>query len=652
MKRFLEKQSANLFLWATLVVALGGALYFILPFEPVIKHPLIAVITMAIILLFGKINIGLRAIGIFLFGFLYSACFTHLLNTPQINYPLRDFTTDAYVKNLDFSSDKTRAILQIKIDDEPVNVRVTLPESGEPINIGDTLRISAGLFPPSGMDVPDTFDYARWAYFNNLGATGFISDYKIINKSNNINTNTTRAFIHNHAQSFLTDALYLGYKNALDQTAKQTWTNIGIAHVWSISGFHMTLVGGWLFLLFYTIFRSIGYITRRVPARIPATICAWVGLLFYLGISGFGIATLRAFLMTTLVFAAILFGRSVLSLRNVCIAFLIMFLINPHYILQPGFQLSFAAIFGITWYWNKDAKNVFIQDETQNKFLNNIKTALITTIVATVFTAPFIMAHFNSIPIYTLIGNLIFVPIFSIVIMPLVAIGTICALFNGHFVLTLCETLYNWMLNVASHIANFPYATITIPHISWLALTIITLGLFLLIFITPDNNAQKWIQRKLNYVLSGIFICIGIIVIVCTPKPVFYITPDHELIGMVYDGKLEFNKSRASNHYFAFNTFRKLNGEIPSDTNTRHKCDKGVCIYKSDNFTIAYIQKFVPLQKNLPRLCADKNIDYIASYFDIDSKTCANKILKNGFVIYKSGRIKYTPFNRYWNKTH
>lgn len=650
MKYFLEKQKANIFLWATLILPLGGALYFIVPNEPNIKHPIVAVIMMAIILLFGKINISLRAIGMFLFGFLYSACFTYLLNTPKINYPLRDFTTGAYVTDLDFASDKTRAFLQLNIDGRPVTVRVTMPESDSAINIGDTLRITTGLFPPSGPEAPDTFDYARWAYFNNLSATGFVSDYEIISKSNK--TNTTRTFIHNHANSFLTDALYLGYKNALDPTAKQTWTNIGVAHVWSISGFHMTLVGGWLFLIFYFIFRSIGYITRRIPARIPATICAWIGLLFYLGMSGFGIATLRAFLMTTLVFAAILFGRNVLSLRNVCIAFLIMFLINPHFILQPGFQLSFAAIFGITWYWNKDTSNVFIDSEPKNKFINNIKTALTTTLVATIFTAPFIMAHFNSIPIYTLLGNIIFVPIFSIIIMPLVAIGTICALFNGHFILTLCETFYNWMLNIATYIANLPFATITIPHISWLALTIITVGLFLLIFIIPNKDSSKWIQRKVNYVLSGIFICIGIVIILCTPKPVFYITPDHELIGMVYDGKLEFNKARASNHYFAFNTFRKLNGEEPSDKNIRHKCDQGVCIYKSDKFTIAYIQKFVPLQKNLPALCADENIDYIVSYFNIDSKTCAHKILKNGFVIYKSGRIKYTSINRYWDKTH
>ena len=52
---------------------------------------------------------------------------------------------------------------------------------------------------------------------------------------------------------------------------------------------------------------------------------------------------------------------------------------------------------------------------------------------------------------------------------------------------------------------------------------------------------------------------------------------------------------------------------------------------------------------NITKLCNDKNVDYIVSYFDIDSEMCANKILGYGVMIYPSGKIKNTSTKRPWN---
>ena len=90
-------------------------------------------------------------------------------------------------------------------------------------------------------------------------------------------------------------------------------------------------------------------------------------------------------------------------------------MLNPHFVMQPGFQLSFAAIFGLIWLWNEVKPRM-----PHNKILKVIYTASLTSIVATIFTAPFVIAHFYSLPIYGLIGNLILLPIFSVAIMPLV----------------------------------------------------------------------------------------------------------------------------------------------------------------------------------------------------------------------------------------
>lgn len=478
------------------------------------------------------------------------------------------------------------------------------------------------------------------AYFNHMSATGYINNYETLFSSKESSISKLRDHLHKTSKSFLADTLVLGYKSAVPETDNKIWTATGVGHVWSISGFHITLVSGWLFAIFYFIFRAIAPITKRVPARIPALVFAWAGLLLYLFLSGVDVATVRAFLMTTLIFAAFIFGRNAISMRNICVAFCAIFLMNPHYVMQPGFQLSFAAIFGLVWLWNDVKPKI-----PNNKILKVLYTATLTSIVATIFTAPFVVAHFYSLPIYGLLGNLILLPIFSVAIMPLVILGTLTSGFGWNLPLNLAESVYNFTLDIGTKIAELPYSTLTLPHISNLALMLFITGFMCLMFIRP-------VKIKLNYILFSILTLAGISVVAFTPKPIFYATKDHELVAFVNNGKLEFNKSRASNHYFTFDTWKQLNGEATDTPNKRRKHDKGLYLYKTENFNLAYIQKFVPLQKHIAKLCNDDNIDYIVSYFYIDAPKCNHKILRDGFVIYKSGKVSYTTTNRPWHNPH
>lgn len=640
MQRFIENQSQNIFLWTPFLVAMGCALYFSLDSEPN-KFAIGALCAVFIAGLFLRKHIVARAAALFTFGALYAATYTHILATPQITRDIRDRTIVGVVKNIDYTDSKTRLSIQtdgkyIDTTGAPI-VRVSISDAGT-INIGDTVRAVVNLYRPNAPYADGAFNYARWAYFNHLTATGYIKDYEIISHDTPHNMNTVRDAIHNKSNSFLVDSLVLGYKNAVPRDDSPIWTSTGVGHVWSISGFHMTLVGGWLFALFYSIFRLIAPITRRVPARVPATICAWMGLILYLFLSGCDVATMRALLMTTLIFAAVVFGRSAISLRNVCVAMWIIILINPHYVMQAGFQLSFAAIFGLIWFWG-----VIKPKMPENKILKVLCTAALTSIVATVFTAPFVIAHFGAFPLYSLVGNLVLLPIFSVAIMPLVILGTFTAMLGWHAPLTLAATIYDAGLRIAHVITDLPYASLPMPNMPNAALIIFIVAGCALMFI-------RGVRRRMNYVTATIIAIIGATVVVATPRPVFYATPDHELVGFVENGKLKFNKSRASNHYFAFNTWKQINGEDADTPNPRYVHAGGVYTYRAQKFTLVYIQKFVPLMNNIVSLCNDDGVDYIVSYFHIDAPKCANKILhEGGIMLYPSGRVKYLNAMRPWN---
>jgi len=651
MKEFWGNQYKNLFLWTPFIAAFGGALYFSLDNEPNFQLPILITILLVAVIFKNK-SICIRAIALFLFGFFYSMSFTHIINTPQIQNSVGEVSISGTIKDIDFTSESTRLFLQIPMnqisdkypDNKNVNIRISLKDFHAPINIGDTISGKAMLFRPSPKYAPESFDFARWAYFSDLSGTGFFKDFDITPQQSD--TNNIRTFIHNKSQSVLTDALVLGYKKSIPENERNIWQSIGLGHVWSISGFHMTLIGGWLFALFYFIFRLITPITKRIPAKYPGMICAWIWLLFYLTISGINVATVRAFLMTTLIFAAAILGRGILSLRNAALAFLIIFLINPFYVMTAGFQLSFAAIFGLLWFYND---KTYVKRRLLNRIGHILYLSLMTAVIATIFTLPFVIMHFGFVPLYGLIGNLIILPIFSFAIMPLVVLGTIFAIFGNNFLLHVADNIYNFALSVGKHIANLPYANINMPHISNTVLVLLILGMLCIILIV-NRDSKKFLWRNINYFIGGAFILFATIIFVATPRPLCYATPDHKLIGFVMNGKLQFNKSRSSQHYFAFNTWRGFNNEMITYKNSKYKgCIKGLCVYKTPKWTIAYMQDFSTVMTNIDKICNDKSVDYIVSPFDIDTKNCHAKILKDGIIIYPSGHITNFSNHRPWH---
>lgn len=653
MKEFIENQYKNLFLWSPFVAAFGAVLYFSMDIEPGFIYPILITI-LSIAVIFRNKNIFVRAFVLCLFGFFYAMSFTHIINTPQINDSFGEITISGKIQNVDFTNDSTRIFLKIPMnqinqkypDDKYVNIRMSIKNPQNDFNVGDTIIGRGLIFRPSPKFAPESFDFARWAYFTDLSGTGFFTDYKTV--PTNTQTNNIRTYLHNTIKSDLADALVFGYKKSIPDNERQIWQSIGLGHVWSISGFHMTLVGGWLFALFYFMFRLISPITKRIPAKYPALICAWFGLLFYLYISGINVATIRAFLMTTLIFTATIFGRGVLSLRNAALVFWLMFLLNPFYVLHPGFQLSFAAIFGLLWFFNDSQymKRGFIK-----RVLRTIYLMAMTAIIATLFTLPFIIANFGFIPTYSLLGNLIILPIFSILIMPFIIIGTVFAIFNNMFFINIANNIYQYALHIAEYISNLPHANMITPHISTLALSLFIIGMLCIIFIVKSNS-EKFIHKNINYLIGALFIASGLIVFVFTPKPLFYATADHKLVGFKVDDKIKFNKSRSAQHYFAFDTWRQFNNETPSDKNERYKCNKGLCIYKTPKWNLVYMQKFTTIMDNIETICNDTSIDYIVSSFDISLQNCHAKILTDGILIYPSGHIKHFSNHRPWHNPH
>src|SRR5262249_50691370 len=115
-------------------------------------------------------------------------------------------------------------------------------------------------------------------------------------------------------------------------------------HLLAIAGLHLGLVGGFVFFAVRGGLALIPWIALRYPIKKIAALATLAVLFCYLMISGASIPTQRAFVMTGIVFVAIVIDRLRISMRICALAALVVLLLDPASLVGVSFQMSFGAV--------------------------------------------------------------------------------------------------------------------------------------------------------------------------------------------------------------------------------------------------------------------------------------------------------------------
>ena len=226
-------------------------------------------------------------------------------------------------------------------------------------------------------------------------------------------------------------AMLVGNRSELDDSTKGLYQRMGIAHILSISGLHITLIGMGLFNLLMKL-------TKRLRFSSASTI---VFLFLYGLLTGFSVSTVRAFLMLALALTARLIGKAYDGQSAAGTAAVIILAFNPFELFESGFQLSFIAVFGI-FAGNEIRKNL----EIRNKIFAYILPAL----SASVSTFPVILRNYYSFSPYSIIANIILLPFISIIVVSGFAAGML-----GYAALAFDFKLLEVMAQLAAGPAHF-----------------------------------------------------------------------------------------------------------------------------------------------------------------------------------------------------
>lgn len=208
------------------------------------------------------------------------------------------------------------------------------------------------------------------------------------------------------AYSPLVKALIYGERNELDSEILDDFEKIGIIHILSLSGFHVgILIFGLNFFLSKLSFRNRA-----------AVIIAILG--FYIFVTGLRVSVIRSCAFYLIYFLSFIYNRRYSLFSTACITASIFLILNPFFLYDKGFVLSYLGVMSIALF-NPLIKN-FIKDEYKNYYITDI---LISTISAQILILPVSVYYFGTIPLSSVIANIIAIPLITaIVIIAIISI--------------------------------------------------------------------------------------------------------------------------------------------------------------------------------------------------------------------------------------
>lgn len=202
----------------------------------------------------------------------------------------------------------------------------------------------------------------------------------------------------------IVSAILLGDKAELDADTKALYQKNGIAHILAISGLHVSLLGAGLFAL----------IRKCGSPLIPAAATTMLILIFYGCLTEFSVSTQRAVGMLVIAMFAKILGRSYDSRSACALCGLFILVVNPMQLYQTGFQLSFAAAFGISYFGRELERMKLNKGKT---VAEKLKLSILSGMTTQLITAPIILNSFYELPVYAMFLNLPVVGLLSAVVL-------------------------------------------------------------------------------------------------------------------------------------------------------------------------------------------------------------------------------------------
>lgn len=294
--------------------------------------------------------------------------------------------------------------------------------------------------------------------------------YKIQNKFIEHIHKTLKKYL-NEENYRLMVSIILADRTVLEVEEKNYFNNIGISHILALSGLHISIIMGFFEIM-------LGYCK---VSKVKRRFFAIIFVLFYIISVGCPIGALRAFLMTSMVFAAFLLKKKYRSIDALFLSGIVNILINPFVYYSLAFIFSYLSVLSILLFYGR------IRSKAKE---NSINSSLALTLSVNILIFPLNIYFFYNFSLLSFLANILILPIISIAI--ILSFIIIFISFTGYiiapFINLILSILFGIILKLNDiKIFNISFDIFTLYHV---------LVYYFIIFIISKKESIKYILGK------------------------------------------------------------------------------------------------------------------------------------------------------------
>jgi competence protein ComEC len=323
----------------------------------------------------------------------------------------------------------------------PPRIRLSWYRCPSALSAGEPLRLVVRLKRRNGFANPGGFDYEGHLFREGIGASGYVRRSAGEVTSRHIPMRYAvlrlRAWLSQRIEGAVASSpmlgivqgLAIGDTRSMSSAQWRTFAATGTTHLMAISGLHISLLAALAAALGGTIVRWPGAQRRGWAARHGQVVAGVGAALAYSALAGMSIPTQRTLIMLCIFFAARAWRRSLAPMHALGLALIAVLSIDPFAPLAVGAWLSFgaAAIILVTVVGRVEPPGVIGE-------FARVQWAI------TVGLLPILLSAFGGVSLTSVLANAVAVPLFTLIVVPLVLLGTLAAAIHpaaGDFVLAL-----------------------------------------------------------------------------------------------------------------------------------------------------------------------------------------------------------------------
>ena len=481
----LASARVDLMLWLPVWLGAGIGLWFGLAWEPGRAAYALAagLVVLAMAVWFSgpdALRMLAAALALMAAGFLLAGVRAHGLAAPVLGFRYYG-PVEGRIVALDRSSgDYIRLTLDrvvlhnVDPARTPAFVRVALHGDQSQITPepGQRVMMTANLMPPAGPASPQSYDFRRNSWFAGLGAVGYVrapvllaappepGDWALAGHRLRMRLSAAIQARIPGQPGAVAAALMTGDRSGIAEATNASMRASNLYHIISISGLHMGMLAGFVFAALRYGLALVGNLALHLPVKKIAAGAALVAASIYLWLAGPNVATERAYVMAATMLVAVLLDRRAISLRTVAVAALVLLLMEPESLVEPGFQMSFGATVALILVYRPWAA---VQRYVPG-LLKPVAMLVISSLAAGLASAPIAAAHFNRMPEYGLLANFLAVPVMGTAVMPAGVFAALAAPFGlAGPPLWVMEQGTRWMILVSDWVAGLDGAQRALP---------------------------------------------------------------------------------------------------------------------------------------------------------------------------------------------